>query len=480
MKKNRLLKKYFDQINLSGLRLSEKITIWHILLFSLCFISLSAAVNRGGIPNTENYYYLPESLSKKPLFSLLFSPVFDSLPRPRQLSFFFDIFDAYFIAACVRLGIPHFLSITHYIFSSLIGLFSYTFFTKDLKINKLFSILLVVLFYTSSTVLFGYYFRTAKVGVALSVVILIILAYRSFSLDQKANQSKKLFLWMGIFLSTAAGALFDEQGLYIDGLIFVGAIVLTIATWDEKRFISLSAITASLIICLIYYFVIYPRLYYSINQEIPLQLYLKGISFNLQMGVENLVQGWLLFIDTIRFLYGNLTRFQVYVFLFPICITSSIAAGQETKDKNGVGRFFPFILLLWFILGAWVMNATMVYQHPPLVWPDIRRVYYWFPIIAMVTTLLPILIRPLFVYKHNHKNRFIMITIILLILIGGNIYAIPEINFILRTGHLRDSYTNSPEILEGLKNLNNASYFPSQSVINDGIYQYFKTQNIFP
>src|SRR2546427_124721 len=70
-----------------------------------------------GVLNNEGYWYLPYYLSDRPLLAKVFDSRYTEvgLYQARELSYLFDWLDSIFIAACVHVGVPHFLSVTYFV-----------------------------------------------------------------------------------------------------------------------------------------------------------------------------------------------------------------------------------------------------------------------------------------------------------------------------------------------------------------------------
>lgn len=95
-------------------------------------------------------------LSGQPLLSKLYnSNILDNgLFQARELSYFFDFIDCRFIIWCAVHGCYHFLSLTHYLFSILIGLIIWQFSVKELKLKPLIGVCMVMFFLDIAPCLF--------------------------------------------------------------------------------------------------------------------------------------------------------------------------------------------------------------------------------------------------------------------------------------------------------------------------------------
>ena len=111
----------------------------------------------GGILHPEMDVRLPFYMSDTPLLNKIFdSDILDtSLYRARELSYLFDFVDSKFIQFCIENGLPHFLSLTHYIASIAIGCLLWLFCVRELKLHSLVGIGWLALFWTSPSIFLG-------------------------------------------------------------------------------------------------------------------------------------------------------------------------------------------------------------------------------------------------------------------------------------------------------------------------------------
>src|SRR5204863_7025607 len=87
--------------------------------------------------------------------------------QARELSHFFETFDARFIYWCATHNHPHFYSLMNFVFLVLLSLAHWHYTTKYFRMDPLVSILLIGLFWTTPSIFFsGIYVRVAKQGAA--------------------------------------------------------------------------------------------------------------------------------------------------------------------------------------------------------------------------------------------------------------------------------------------------------------------------
>jgi hypothetical protein len=207
-------------------KLSDKINVWHVVLVSLIFSILAIVGLKGGAVHWEIYSYLPNYLADRSLVSKLFdSNIFDNgYYQARELSYLFDYFDSNFVALTVCLGSPQFISITHYVFSTLISVILWWFSVKELKLRPIIGMALVLLYWTTPSVFLSGLFRSAKIGVALAVALVFFMLYRAIKkeLDCKEHVVSTAELMFCSLVSIAA-MLFDRQGVF---LMFIALVFL--------------------------------------------------------------------------------------------------------------------------------------------------------------------------------------------------------------------------------------------------------------
>ena len=453
---------------------TDRINIVHVLLLSLLLAGCSITYQKGGILHPENVRYLPDYLSEKPLLNKLYDNKIrePGLSRTRELSYFFDFIDGKFIALSVSLGCPHFFSLTHYLFSILIGLIIWQFSVRELNLKPLIGVGIVVLFWTSPNVFLCLYIRTAKIGAALAFMVLFFLTYRILRKDWQNNEYRLPPAALLLFFGVAwCAALFDEQGFFLVGIISLFLFLWFIVFPSRNILKLLLTFGAGIIVISLYKYKISSILTFHLNhywrdlsdQKIPFKQFIIHPFYYIYSSAS-------VFIDTLRFLIGNISctvTVLLIVILFPMLFISRARIGR--KDSKlllvvAAGFVMSYVLIC-------LMIAIMVSKHPLVLLPDIRREYYWLPI----TSLLCITIA-LIVYQLN-KIRFIsqwLLFVFMVIAIAGNIYAVPQHRAILLQGHLKSDYEFTPRLLAALRNIKDKHYQPSPDVKQNPVYQYFR------
>ena len=453
-------------------RISAKVTVPFVLLASLVFIAASAIISKGGMLQFEMDARMPAHLSGQPLSTLLFSGALD-ISRPRQLSFIFDIVDAYFIALCVRIGIPHFLSFTHYLFTTLIGIISWFFFVQKLKMNRQAALLLILIFYFSPAMLFATYFRTAKIGAGLMIAI-VICAVCQGGAKVRRKWWVHLLGTCTLAICACSAMFFDEQGVSIIGAVLIALIVLAIKERTCDRLFQCLAVGTAILFYGLFCIYLYPHLVLKATGSLPDFDWQSSIPWNYAIRPENIEQGMLLFADTIRFLYGNITVYQVIVVVGGALVFALFLRRTSFLQRQGLKKavgLLPLTFVVATIAFCVAMNTVMYVRHTPLGWPDLRRVYYWIPTVVGVILLAPWLFRKVLMFKAEDGRKPIVVLMLLVFLLGGNLLAIPEHKAIIWGGHLNAEYSAAPLMLDSLRNIHNPGHEVPPEIASNGIYK---------
>jgi hypothetical protein len=457
--------------------LNNHISIWHASAFSIIMIICSIASHNGGIAHPEIQIYLPYYLSDKPLINKLFdSKVLDmDMFQAREASYLFDYLDCKFIELSVRLGHPHFLSLTSYIFLFITSMIIWHFSARELKIPPPIALLNIALFWTSPSIFFaGNYFRSSKVGTALGAAILFLLVYKHFQITNTGNEPKyPKLLFASFFLVSLTITLFDRQGYFI-----VGSAIVFILFWEaiyhrKINLLPLFAVGTCLLASTFYNIILAPWLTYILNQYHPNFAYQQlPLDRIIREPLNYIAAGASIYIDTIRFMIGNIPPETVVIALI---LLTFIVINKFIQDKkqNGHISISTMISINLIITNIFILiglNALMVLRHPPLVWEDVRRVYYWIP---EATILLMTIILGLSFTINRIKPINDIITALLLLAVIGNLYALPMHKSHLLNGHLKEYYISAPDLLNGLRNVKNHQYLPTPETIKNPIYQWF-------
>jgi len=455
-----------------------KISLIHALVISLIFAGFSIAYHQGGILHPEMETRLPFYLSDKPLLNKLYdSRILDlDLYRARELSYFFDFLDSKFFELTVNIGRPQFLSIIHYLFSIAIGCILWLFAVRELKLNPWTGMGLLALFWTSPSIfLGGVIFRNGKIGVTLLTALLYLFIYKVISARQAGDESpisrKSSILY---FLMLLGLSLLDEQGLYLNITVVAFLAIWRLGYRNSDIYMMLLLGVASILLHEFYRYIIAPQLTLMLNgytpnfsyQTLPIQKLLQDLP-------AYLIAGIYLYVETFRFLIGN-PPFAVGIILLVLAIFFPIFYARKYPAESAASLAFFNLTFLAVVttncLMVIAMNTLMVLRHPPLMWPDVSRVYYWLPTNVMLALTLAILLKLL---SNARVSKWLILST-LLVAFAGNIAALPGHKATFLAGHMQKYFQSSPVVLDALASLDHPSNDPNPMVANNPVYLFFK------
>jgi tetratricopeptide (TPR) repeat protein len=456
---------------------SEQKSLFQVILISCCFALISIVNMHGGVLNHEMELRLPFYLSDAPLLNKLFdSEILDANNyRARELSYFFDFIDSKFIEFSIENGFPHFLSLTHYLFSIATGCLLWLFCVKELNLKPLIGIGWLTLFWTSPSIfLGGSIFRAGKVGVAFLAAILFYVIYKIAAVAKGGIDfqiSKKV--WFLYFIAIFTITFFDEQGLFfaIIALLFLtiwGRIVR-----NKNIYIMLIIGMASILLHLLYRYAIAPQLTFMLNGYWPdFNYQILPIQFFIQNLLIYLAKGLYLYVETFRFLTGNLPP-VVALGLLLLFITFPIFylyTSPELSDNHK--KFFILALAGLFItnfLMVITMNALMVLRNPDIISiHGITLTYYCLPATIVFAMTLAILTD---IFYKSRIPKWLVLTVMCFAIIG-NIVALPKNKAII----LQQTHQPSSALLFALKNLGSLSDFDESLIKENLVFQFFKSK----
>ena len=399
--------------------------------------------------------------------------------QARELSYFLDFIDCKFIEFSIENGFPHFLSLTHYLFSIATGCLLWLFCVKELNLKPMIGIGFLALFWTSSSIfLGGNIFRAGKMGVALLLAILFYVIYKVAIISKKGSDfqlSKKV--WILYFITIFPLAYLDQQGLF-----FVITVLVFLTIWgffvrNKNIYIMLLIGVVSVLFHGLYRYTIAPQLTFMLNgfwpnfdyQTLPIQYFIQNLASYLSAGL-------FLYVETIRFLIGNppsIAAFGLLLFFisFPIFYLHTNLALSDNYRK-----FFILALVELFItnfLLVIAMNALMVLRHPALWNPGMASTYYCLPATVMLAMTLAILVD--IFYKSCIPKWLVLIMMCFAII--GNIAALTKHNNII--GHV--SYSQpSLILLNALKNFDSLNDVDKPLIEKNSVFQFFKSKKKKP
>jgi tetratricopeptide (TPR) repeat protein len=462
----------------------EKISIFHVILLNCLFALISIISMNGCFVHAEMNIRLPFYLSDTPLLNKIFDSQIleggDTGFRARELSYLIDFINIKFIKFSIENGFPHFLSITHYLFSVLTGCILWLFCVRELKLKPLIGIGWLILFWTSPSIfLGGYFFRSGKMGVALLLAMLFYVIYKVAAVSKEEIDfqiSKKVWILYSIAIFTIT--FLDEQGLFFAIVTIVFLAIWGLFVRHRNIYIMLVIGVASILLHLLYKYGIAPQLTFMLNgywpdfdyQKLPIQAFIQDVN-------SYMLSGLFLYVETFRFLIGNPPIEAGYglliIFIFFPVIYLYTSPGLSSQYK----KYFTLALIGLLITNLFlvvVMNALMVLRHPFLISePDLTLTYYWLPtnvLLAMTLALLTDIF-----YKSRITKGLVLMVMCLAII--GNTLALPKHSAFARAQSLEDECKS---LLNVLKNIDSSNDICKPSAEAYAITQFFKYKKKSP
>ena len=389
----------------------------------------------------------------------------------RELSHLIDFLDYNFLAFGLKNGFIYFLSLSFYFGVFLLTLFFVMFCKKYLELHNVTTTLLTILFLTSSSLITsGGIYRSSKMGVGVSLMGLLLLLYKRY-LGDKEKCRADFFL---IFFASLISILFDRLGAY---LIIAAIIVLYFLPQNHgfNRWKTISILLASTFTGFIYNYFIAPHIILNLTGQFPSFAY-EGVSYKrlIFLSPYYFINGLYLFYYNIKYLAGNSDTFFValimgYFYYYPITKYDIIAGNNHIgKYKTLITQNIAILISVLVV----VMNSMMFLKHSVIILPDIQRTLYWLPSTVVIIFGFGLFTKTL-TSEYGHKP----IWLVLVMLVGCNILAIPEHFNVLKNGHL-NSYRISTykEVVPALENANNPNYQTSDKFRMRPIYDFIERE----
>jgi hypothetical protein len=450
-----------------------------------CLVAAALAIcsiirHHGGALHPEVEDRLPYYLSHGSLLAKLYdSDYLDwGMYQARELSYLFDYVDCKFIAWSVALGHPHFLSLTHYVFLVLISLVLWRFGVVELKLKRWMALGVLLLFWTSPAVfLGGVFFRTAKIGVALTVVVLYWLVFRALrAARENPAPGFGAGRWLIFFGWAWAATLFDRQGVFM-----VGAALFFLCFWflayRERNTLKLiGALAAALALSVMYNYILAPLLTLWINNYWP-DFHYQHLPWHdlVEHPVFFTASGISLYFDTVRFLFGGIPPLGAV-----LVVLALVVFGLATGARRDAGKPF-YTAALGLILSQtvliWVLITLMVLRHRALLDPALRGGSYYLPAVSMFSMTLLLLLSG---FQTKPIWAKWCLALLLCGAILGNIAALPSHEATAQPGNisgnmegLDPNYPSGPAVLDALRNLRNPRYVAPPEIARNRVFQFF-------
>jgi hypothetical protein len=229
------------------------------------------------------------------------------------------------------------------------------------------------------------------------------------------------------------------------------------------------------VLSLIYRFYAAPYLTFLLNQYWPNFSYqqFSGLEGPTYQALFYLGAGLILYIDTWRFLIGNIPETIMGLFLaIPIVIilVAYIKKSGFEKAESKIFRVGVIGLLLTNFIFIVAMYSLMVVRLPYFI--EMRSSgYYFLPTTAMFSMTFAFLLSR--VVKIQSIPKWVIFTFLFLA-IAGNAIAIPQRKFTPVNGIIQPYFQYGQKLIGALKNINNPQYPVGPEIEKDSIYQFFQ------
>ncbi|MCW5549777.1 MAG: hypothetical protein KIT44_12505, partial [Opitutaceae bacterium] len=353
----------------------------------------------------------------------------------REFSYLIDHIDMRVMAWTVRAGFPIFDSFVHLVLSLFIGIRLARYAGRDLGLGSLVGLLLALLFWTAPSTYLHFLMRTAKGLTAAGLVVVLLETHRLLVGNPQGQR-----LWRPLLLIAAAAAVMsfsDRQGVYFLLTIMAGTGIHWLLVRARAALAVLSTLGAVLVAELVAFFWITPALirkYWGHDPDFSFNRMPWGELWS-DVGRYVIDAGGLLF-DTMGHVLGGLPA----LIAAPLCLALIIKMARNDVRSETWRRGLPASLATVLMLGAlWAMYTLMILRHPPLLWPDIRVVYYWIPTSVLVVLGLAWSARAMQTRPLGRQ----LVPIGLGLLLLGNVASLPRHKNVLVNGVLRESIETS-------------------------------------
>jgi hypothetical protein len=415
--------------------------------------AFSVACLKGGFIHFEAEKFIPHYLSPKPLAELIFAPGQTDwgLYQARELSYLFDWMDCRFIAWSAARGLPHFLSITHYLLGAMVALGIAFFAKRGLRLSSAISLALMGLWLTNPCVLLGgVYYRSAKIVTAAALLGVCIAAWHYLHEPKSSSVRTRSSLALAFLFLVCAG-LADRQGFF---LIAAFGLWLGLRAWwlghkacwrlAVAGFLATGAI-------LFYTYLIGPWLIHRIDGHPPSLDYMT-------LPWEELAAGE----GVLKYLMWYAPRTTLYTIGTAMGgLPWMIALGamgwavwyfSSAQDSTAPRPPKPWLTMLWWflpLLGFFAMYALMALRHRVVVQlAEFQIIYYPLPLTTLAVVVLTLGIAS--AYHGGRASRWALAATLWL-LVASNIGNLPQYRLLYATGVHADEIAAGPNNLALLR-----------------------------
>ena len=173
----------------------------------------------------------------------------------------------------------------------------------------------------------------------------------------------------------------------------------------------------------------------------------------------------LLLADTLRFTLGQAPRWLVAVF---VLLLARVALRSDICRRSWRDHLPLTFTVVAVAVALWAMYAMMVLRHPPILWPDIRLVYYWLPTQVLAVIAVAFGLRT---WASGRAGRQATAAAVLLALVLGNVTALPKHRRVFESGHLGNLFGPELEMRDALQHRDDPDYFVPSYLENNPAYR---------
>jgi len=406
---------------------------------------------RGGYMHLESLQFLQNYTDDRGFLQKIFDPQKNDwgFYQAREFSYIVDWLDSQLVWLTISLGAPLFYQFTHFLGIAAIAIASIILTRRFFPALSLSSAtLFALLFMTSPTAfLSGNYFRSSKIIVSVCLMAVVWLLHARLA----KGQGYRRFLFFGIALVMS---LSDRLGFFMCFLVV--AALLAHSVLFRRRFergIAIEFLGAAAV-ATIYNLLLAPWLIWIINGQ-RVDFSYQTMDWTLMFKKYHYYYYSLhLVVDHVRFYFGNMYKqFAVlfcFLLLFAFALPGSVSAGAGSDTQNpwlrGLARV-GFVFVIFVMVAS--LYAGMQVRHKALVWPCVRRIYYWLPTSVLILYFVTSLAAHL-ASIWPQVMRFLPVALFISFL--ANLYMLPHHDVILRVGFCKNYMAAAPRLRACLVN----------------------------
>jgi hypothetical protein len=355
----------------------------------------------------------------------------------REASYLFDWIDSRFVRYGFDRGVPHFVSLTHYLFLLVLCGVAWHHSRYALALPAIPTLLSIALFLLSPGVFFaGGYFRTAKIGAALGLFALLVVAGRNEAGSPEEGTGRRNLAkrFAALFLLALVTCLFDKQGVFLVALL--AGLSLLVFLLGGRRRGALTAVAAGGAVAIHFGWshLLSAALTRALHGYDP-DFGFARLDLRAAFAPASLAAASGYSIDVVRFLLGGSPPLVAGIALLGLAFL--IERELEAAD---VGRGGALVLVVLVPVAVVAMTALMGARHPAIFWPDARRGYYPLPVLAALLFLMGVALRRI---RLLHPRLLPAATLLIAAACAGNLAALPVHSEIIRSGHLQSTMEDS-------------------------------------